>query len=591
MGLTVNKLFLVNNSRIYRFPERNSFQFYSSVRFLIFLVLLFWSSKNLLAQEKENSTKIDYISERTSKDEQKYPDALLMYKVDNQVIFTHEGIKVWCDQAIFYEEDNFFRASGHVRIKQGDSITLTGNYAEYDGNTQFAFASDNVLLETEDTNLSTDTLFFDRNKQEAFYRTGGVVHDTASTIVSKIGRYYVDEKKYTFLNDVVITNENYVINSDHVNYFPETGKAYLYGPSTITGENNKLYAERGFYDTHNDIGHFVKNANVYYEDRHLKGDSLYFDRAQGFASATNNIVVIDTANQSVAKGHYAEVYRDQDSVFITKKALLSRQEGKDSIHIHSDTIMITGKPDHRIIRAYYHAKIFKPDFNGKSDSIISIQDQGLTRMLGRPVTFSDQTQLTGDTIELYNNTETNKLDSLSVFNNAFMVQKDSIEGYNQIKGKLMYGLFKDDNELDEADFIKNTETIYYWRDDKTDDLIGINKAVSSAIRVTFEENTVRSIEYLEEPENITHRPDDFPENARRLKGFLWRGDERILSKEDLFKEDKPLHLPKIKGIPLPKEKSFFAPQKTSDPPLLNEKSRLSPETLKNLEPEDDPSTE
>ncbi len=561
------------------------------VRLFIILALLSLNSKTLRAQEKTKSTKIDYISERTFKNEEQYPDALLMYKVDHQVIFTHEGIKVWCDQAIFYEKDNFFRASGHVRIKQGDSITLTSNYAEYDGNTQFAFASDHVYLETEDTQLNTDSLFFNRNKQEAFYRTGGVVRDTASTITSRIGRYYVEQKKYSFLQDVVVTNENYVINSDHINYFPESGKAYLYGPSTITGEKNKLYAERGFYDTHKDIGYFVKNANVYYETRHLKGDSLYFDRARGFASATNHIVVIDTANQSVAKGHYAEVYRDQDSVFITKRALLSRRQGQDSIHIHSDTLMITGKPDHRIIKAYHHAKIFKPDFNGKADSIISIQDQGLTRMLGRPVTFSDLTQLTGDTIELYNNIETNKLDSLSVFNNAFMVQKDTIDGYNQIKGKVMYGLFKGNNELDEADFIKNTETIYYWRDDKTTDLIGINKAVSSAIRVTFEDNQVRSIEYLEEPENITHRPDDFPKNARRLKGFMWRGEERILSKEELFKDDPPLQLPKIKGIPLPDEKSFFDSQKTGDPPLLNEKSRLTPENLRKLNPKDDSPTE
>lgn len=561
------------------------------VRLFIILALLSLNSKTLRAQEKTKSTKIDYISERTFKNEEQYPDALLMYKVDHQVIFTHEGIKVWCDQAIFYEKDNFFRASGHVRIKQGDSITLTSNYAEYDGNTQFAFASDHVYLETEDTQLNTDSLFFNRNKQEAFYRTGGVVRDTASTITSRIGRYYVEQKKYSFLQDVVVTNENYVINSDHINYFPESGKAYLYGPSTITGEKNKLYAERGFYDTHKDIGYFVKNANVYYETRHLKGDSLYFDRARGFASATNHIVVIDTANQSVAKGHYAEVYRDQDSVFITKRALLSRRQGQDSIHIHSDTLMITGKPDHRIIKAYHHAKIFKPDFNGKADSIISIQDQGLTRMLGRPVTFSDLTQLTGDTIELYNNIETNKLDSLSVFNNAFMVQKDTIDGYNQIKGKVMYGLFKGNNELDEADFIKNTETIYYWRDDKTTDLIGINKAVSSAIRVTFEDNQVRSIEYLEEPENITHRPDDFPKNARRLKGFMWRGEERILSKEELFKDDPPLQLPKIKGIPLPDEKSFFDSQKTGDPPLLNEKSRLTPENLSKLNPKDDSPTE
>src|SRR5699024_829520 len=80
-----------------------------------FIGLLLFISSYTFAQEKEPK-EINYTSERTSKNEEKYPGALIMYKVDNQVNFTHEGIKVRSDQAIFYKEDNFFRASGNVKM-------------------------------------------------------------------------------------------------------------------------------------------------------------------------------------------------------------------------------------------------------------------------------------------------------------------------------------------------------------------------------------------------------------------------------------------------------------------------------------------
>lgn len=548
----------------------------------IILFILFIGAVNFLHAQQKEVKEINYTSERTSKNEEKYPGALIMYKVNNQVTFEHEGIKVWSDQAIFYKDENFFRASGNVKMIQGDSITLTSEYAEYDGTTEFAFASNDVFLETNTTTLMTDSLFFDRQKQQAFYRSGGTVRDTASTITSKIGHYYTEDKMYSFKRNVVVTSDEYVINSNHIDFYTESGHAYLYGPSTITSTESELYCERGFYDTHKDYGYFVKNSKIYYENRELEGDSIYFDRPSGFASATNNIRVTDTVNETVARGHYAEVFREKDSLFITKQALVSKRQQTDSIHIHSDTIMVTGKPDQRIIRAFYNAKFLKEDMNGKADSIYMGEAEGITRMLGRPVIFSDLTQMTGDTIELFNDTKTNKLDSLSVFNDAFLVQKDTLDGYNQVKGKVMYGLFED-NKFSEANFIKNTETIYYWRDDKDGELVGINKAVSSAIRVEFEDSEVRSIEYIESPENITHRPSDFPENARKLRGFIWRGDERILNKAGLFIDDPPLDLPKIKGIPLPKQESFFDEGASKSERKLNEKSRLTPEILQNRE--------
>ncbi len=547
-------------------------------------MLLLTLSNSILYAQEQKSKEIDYTSERTAKDEVKYPGALLLYKVNNQVTFTHEGIKVWGDQAIFYKAEQFFRSSGHIKMKQGDTITMTSGYAEYNGNTQFAFASNNVHLITESTHLSTDTLFFDRQKQEAFYRSGGTVKDSASTIVSQIGRYYTEQKKYTFLQDVVVTNANYTIHSNHIDYYTETGEAYLYGPSTIVSDDgNKIYCERGYYNTQQDYGYFIKNSTIYYKDRILKGDSLYFNRKTHFASATNNIKIIDTTNQSVASGHYAEVYRDKDSVFITKRALVAKAQGQknDSIYIHSDTIMVTGKPEHRLVRAFYNARVFKTDMSGRSDSLILNENTGVTKMLGNPVMFNGLTQLTGDTLELFSDTITNKLDSISVYNHAFLNQKDTLGGFNQVKGKFMYGLFTD-NKLTEANFIKNTETIYYWRDGKTGDLIGINKAVASEIQITFLNNEIESISYIESPQNITHKPTDLPKNARKLRGFIWRGDERILTKEQLFEGDPPLDLPKIKGIPLPKVEQFFSPLDERKQPLLNDKSRLDPQQLQPL---------
>ncbi len=527
----------------------------------------------------QTTKRIQYESDRTIKNEERYPGAFILSKVENQVHFTHEGIEVWCDQAIHYAEENFFKAYGNVRMEQGDTTSMTSHYAEYNGNTQFAFASGNVNMRTPETSLQTDTLFFDRKKQQAYYRSGGTVRDSASVLKSRIGRYFLENEKYSFASEVVITNPEYVLTSSQLDFYSETGHAYMYGPSTITSEESIIYAERGYYDTRGNTGYFVKNSRIDYENRILEGDSLYFNRNTNFASATNNIKVTDTINNSVIRGHYAEVFREKDSVFITRKALAIAVQDNDSIYIHSDTLMVTGKADNRIIRGFYDVRLFKSNMSGKSDSIHVRERTGLTQMLGNPVVWSGDNQLTGDTIHLLNDVNTEQLDSLKVFDNAFMIQQDSLGGYNQLKGKEMYGLFAE-NELYEVNLIKNTETLYYMRNDPGE-LIGINKTLSSSIQVLLEDQEVQEITYLKQIDGTLYPETELPPNARELKGFNWRGEERLNSVEDLFAGEEPYELVKIKGIPLPEEEeNFFEERSERDAPLLNKRSRLSPEDLR-----------
>jgi lipopolysaccharide export system protein LptA len=522
-------------------------------------VLFVWSCS--YAQERRR-IEIDTAG-FLDRDEAKYPGATILTRDDmNQVKISHEGATLWCDQAIHYAKDDFIEAYGNVRVKQGDTVDLTAKYVEYSGQTKLAFASGDVILKEPTSTLSTDTLFFDRFKQQAYFRSKGkVVRDSSGTITSQIGRYYMDINKYQFVQDVVLVNEEYTIESDRLDFFSDSGHAYLFGPSTITSEASTIYCERGFYNTNDDTGYFVKKSRIDYENRIFEGDSMYFDRNKSFASATNNIKVTDTINNSIVKGHYAEVFRDKDSVFITKRALAITVQERDSLYIHGDTLMVTGKPENRITRAFYNVKIFKSDLSGKADSIHADHKTGVTQLINlntisiedafatkrRPILWNYDNQITGDSIHLISNPETEKIDSLKVFDNAFVISQDTLgDGYNQIKGQKLFGLFED-NELNIIDILNNAESIYYLRNDKNE-LVGIDKAKSGSMKIWISENTINEVRKILQVEGKTYPESQFPESERILNGFDWREGERPKSVEDLFIDDPPYDLPKIQGL-------------------------------------------
>jgi lipopolysaccharide export system protein LptA len=550
------------------------------MRILVLLFFIVLSGLQMQAQEQPVDSLISVSAPFATIDQEQFPGVAIYFRnAGEQVFIEHRGIKMYCDKAVFYQKSNFVKAIGNVKMNQGDSIRMDSKYAEYNGNSQLAFASGNVDMRSPESTLQTDTLYFDRAKQQAYYRSGGTVRDTASTLKSRVGRYFMKDKKYQFLDKVVVTNPEYVINSNHLNFYSDTGHTYMYGPSTITGKASKVYSERGFYDTRADEGYFVKNSRIDYNDRNVKGDSLYFNRGRNFASAVNNIIITDTINKSIFKGDYAEVYRAKDSVFLTKRAVAISVQDQDSVYIHADTLMITGKENNRLIRGFYGVRLFKTDLSGKSDSIVSRQTTGLTKMIGKPILWSGKSQMTGDSIFIQSNVTTEKLDSLRVFNNAFIVDRDTAGGFNQIKGKELTGFFKE-NQLDVVNINKNVENLIYVRNEQQQ-LIGIDKRTSGRLQILFEEGEIVFTTHYDDIRGTTFPPAEFPENARTLRGLNWRGEEQIFSKDDLFKGKPILKQIKIQGLPLPKVESDFFDSK--NPLELDANSELKKKDLKTRE--------
>ena len=502
-------------------------------------------------QEESKQINIVYGANFT-KNEVEYPGASIFSKDDRQVQFEHQGADLWCDVAIYYQKDNRLEAIGNVILKQGDSVQMTSKKINYLGDVKLAKAWGNVVLTNSDMTLRTDTLRLDREKQEAYYKDNGTVIDSSNTLTSKIGKYFMELKKYQFLDSVHVQNPEYTLDSEQLDYYTSSKNAYMYGPSTINGKTYKIYCERGFYDTKVESGYGIKNTRIDYNNRIIEGDSVYFNKVNEFASATNNITVTDTINNGIIRAHYAEVYKAKDSVFATRRAVSISVQERDSLYVHGDTLMVTGKPEERLLRAFRNAKFYKTDLSGKCDSIHSEQKTGITQLIKNPIIWNGANQMTGDSIHLKSNLETEKLDSLKVLENAFIISLDSVSmtGYNQAKGINLFGQFIE-NELKIIDLIQNTEVVYYLYNDD-DELIGIDKTVCSKIRITMAENDIEDLTFYTDPDGDIFPEKDLPENSRILKGFVWRGDERILSKDDIFDEDdNNLELVVIKGIDNP----------------------------------------
>ncbi len=475
------------------------------MRLWIGLFFIFGTTSNsIIAQDQKI---IEIIEAGGSTQDQKlFPGANILFKsTQKRVKLFHEGAFIVSDIAYFYAKKNYFKAIGNVVFTQGDSLKMTCETIEYDGKNKSAIAIGNVYLERPDMTLITEKLNLDRTNDKAFYNTPGVIIDSLSTLTSDRGVYFMNLKKYRFTTKVTIKNPEYTVNSQRLDYFTELNQAFLYGNSKIVGDAYTIFCERGFYDLEREKGVFKKNATLYYDNKIIKGDSLYFESQKNYAAATKNVSIKDSINNSIITGHYGEIFKEKDSAIITRRAMAINIVDQDSLFIHADTLVLTGPQEKKILRGYYDVRILKSDIRGRSDSLYLDESIGLTKLLNKPLTkeqkqvytesesnennpvlWFGESQMTGNIITLLSNKETKKLDSLKITGNVFIIEKDTLskDGFQQIKGGLLDGAFKE-GRLDNLVITKNTEMVYYLYNDEDLQLIGIDKTICSSLKMNF----------------------------------------------------------------------------------------------------------
>ncbi|MEA1874702.1 MAG: OstA-like protein [Bacteroidota bacterium] len=448
------------------------------------------------------------------------------------VVFKHEDAMMYCDSAWFFPSANTMDAYGSVRIEQGDSVNMTGKFMSYNGKTRMAKMRDSVVLIHKGSRLITDSLNFDRQKNIGYYFDFGEIDHEDIDLSSYYGYYYPDTKDYFAVDSVRLIHPDYTIFADTLKYNTESKITDFLGPTHIISDSSRIKCEIGWYDTENDISAFGENTILYQQSQTIWADSLFYDRNIRYGKAWRNIYMLDTVEQFAGSGNYAEYDELTGKSFITDSALVMYYDNLDTTYIHADTVFMQEVGDSaRRISAYYKVQIFKEDMQGRCDSLVYFDSDSVSVMYGNPILWSGESQITADTIEM--KMRNGVAEQLNMKNSAFIVmQEDSIR-YSQISGRDMIAWIRD-NELHKIDVLSNAETIYYGRDDKTDEIIGVNKEVSNSMTIYRKDGQVRRIDFIGSPDGVFMPEKDTDPLEMRLRNFVWYGKYRPIILADIF---------------------------------------------------------
>lgn len=457
-------------------------------------------------------------------------------KLKGNCQFKQDNTYFYCDSALLYDVRNAVDAYGKVRIVQGDSLQLFGDFLNYDGNTKLARFNKNVKVIHNDMVLTTQVLTYDTKNKIATYPQGGKIVNADNILTSTFGYYYANTADAYFRKNVVLTNPKYLLKSDTLKYNSKTRIATFYGPTTITSEEDFLYSEAGTYNTITDIAQFTKNPYYKNGSQTLAGEFLYYDRTKGLGRANKNITFIDTAQKIILKGNKANYNKTTESSVVTDNAYVIVLLDNDSLFLSADTLrsFMDKTMTYRTLIAYHDVRAYKTDLQARCDSMVYTYQDSTMRCYTNPTIWSQNAQMTADfiTLELKNG----DIDKMNLYNNSFLVMVDTLDTlkFDQIRGKNMFGFFVN-NELQLLNVEGNGQSIYYAKeDDKPGEYLGVNKADCSNMAIRFKDNKVQKVNFLVKPDAVFSPLDKVAEEELKLKGFTWRIQLQPKSKESVI---------------------------------------------------------
>ena len=535
-----------------------------SKRSVIFLTAfcIFGLTFAIVPQKKKRTRKVQktednrvYLihSDMLSYDQYKNPDAQIL---NGHVQFKHNGAKLFCDSAHFYEASNSFEAFGNVKMYQGDTLTLFSDYAYYDGNEQMAEARFNVVLTHRKSKLYTDSLNFDRLYNIGYFFEGGKLVDNGSVLTSDWGEYDTKTRMAVFNYDVRLRNKKFYLTSDTLYY--DTGKslAHVIGPSNITSGNSHIYTENGYYNTKTDYSELFGRSVMKDKGKSVIGDSVYYDSKKGTSEAFGNVIYTDSINKNKLTGDYCWYDENTGYAMATKRAVAIDFSQKDSLYMHADTFKIdtfniNTDSVYRKIHAYNHVRAYRIDVQAVCDSLVYNSKDSCMTMYRDPIVWNGNQQLLGEEIKVFMKDST--VNRAHVIGQALSVEQmpDTIH-YNQISSKEMLAYFNN-GELNEVESIDNVQIIYYPIDDSDSTIIGLNYTETTKMRMFLENRKMKKI-WMPKATGTLYPLPQVPPGKFFLQNYAWFDYIRPLDKDDIFN-----WRPKKGGSEIKPEKRRSAP--------------------------------
>ncbi len=489
------------------------------------LIILLLLTSVVSAQKKTtihilNADKADY-DERIGRDVQ---------RLIGNVVMRQDSTYFYSDSAYYNEKTKFFDGFGNVHINVNDSVDIYSKLLKYNGETKFAELFHDVILKDDSTVLKTQYMTYDRVAHLATYPNKGTITRNDKKLVSKKGYYRDDSKVLYFRKDVVGTMPDYKIISDTLVYDTENEMMYFYGPTNIYNKENTLIGNYGWYNTITDFVYLDRRATLKNKEQSMTADTMYYNKKTGYAKALSDVILEDSTYKAILTGEYAEMWRNIGKCMMTDKLKAIYHEDIDTLFATADTMYVyfdTLSNELQRIKAFYNVRFFRNDIQGKCDSLHYVVADSMIYMREMPVIWADGSQMSGDSINI--KVKEQAIENLLMYPNAFVIQEDSISGFNQVKGKKITAYFKN-NDIKNMFNEGNAETVYWLRDDDGS-LIGINFSQSAEMDIRIKNRQISNIKYFKNIKETLYPLEQVKDNMEYLDGFLWQEDARPARKE------------------------------------------------------------
>ena len=474
-------------------------------------------------------TKVYLIHTNTlSFDKAVKPDAQIL---NGDVCFRHDSSYMYCDSAYFFEQTNSLEAFSNVRMEQGDTLFVYGDYLFYDGNTQVAYLRENVRMENGQVTLFTDSLNYERIPNIGYYFEGGLIVDSLNQLSSFYGQYSPETKLAVFNDSVRLENTDFTLYSDTLHYDTQSKIATILGPSVIVSDSGTIHTSRGWYDTVNNTSLLLDQSQVESGEKILIGDSIFYNRDTGMGEVYGNMSLIDTAQHVTLQGEYGYYNEQTGYAFATDSARFLEYSQGDTLFLHADTLqMVTVDSVYREIKAYYGVRFYRTDMQGVCDSMQFNTRDSVLYMYTEPVLWNEQYQLYGDTIAIYMNDST--IEYAHVIQFAFAAQHVDSSYYNQLKGNDLKAYFEG-QAVHQIDVAGNAESIFYPLE-KDGAKVGMNETKSGFLTIWVKDNKLDKLKIWPSPVGTMTPIPDLKPDQKMLKDFYWFDYLRPKNKDDIY---------------------------------------------------------
>ena len=335
-----------------------------------------------------------------------------------------------------------------------------------------------------------------------------VVNDDSLTLRAPRGAYYRDERRAEAFDDVRLNDGNVTLTAGYGEYFIEP--------------------KRAFFHTHV----VVKDAGSV-----VTSDSLTYFRVEKRSIATGRVRVVNAADNVTITGERLEHLSTQQFSRVTGKPVMVQLDTSvtgtvDTLVVRS-RVMESYRDSVKRLIAIDNVEIVRSDLAAIAGTV-QFFTQGDSMLLRRaPVVWYQQTQVTGDSINVY--LLKRKLHLVTVMNDAFAASRsDSVRPtrFDQMSGEVMRMYFAA-RGLERIEVDDRATSLYHLYEDSLAN--GVNKTSGDHIIVSFADGKVQAIRILGGVEG-QYFPENMVEGREQdyaLAGFLWRTNRPQIRVSDI----------------------------------------------------------